>query len=174
MLQSDSNDDGLRHICDEVKRSRQEITDAVIHEWGGIQKAETWLQLPEDLDQDHLPDLISAIADTALCTLFGETERNALVWVAVEHGRQRRSHGYQDDLLYREYSLLRRALWHVIRHRFARTGLASEAVIRVDAAITLATGGSLRGYYQQTLEATGDWPAAVERLSAEFSFGMDD
>jgi hypothetical protein len=160
----------LGDVADDLTARSTEIAQHVVDDWYGIREREPWLGLPADLDQDHLPDLIEALANVALRTYFAVEWRAPLVWDAVKHGEDRRASGYEENLIYREYTQLRTVLWHEIRNRHAGSGKASAAVLRLDAAITLALGGSLRGFYRRTLEASGDWPAAVERLIEEFSF----
>ena len=170
MGSASNNVDDLGDVAAELDGRRQEIAKRVVDDWYGIRKREPWLGLPDNLDQDHLPDLITALTATALRTFFADDARSTLVWVAVEHGEQRRVSGYEENLIYREYTQLRSVLWSEIRSRHARAGTASAAVVRLDAAISLALGGSLRGFYRRTLETSSDWPAAVERLIDEFSF----
>jgi hypothetical protein len=170
MASANDNLDDLDEVAAELDARRHEIAKRVVDDWYGIRKREPWLGLPEDLDQDHLPDLIAALTATALRTFFAEHERSTLVWAAVEHGEQRRNSGYEENLIYREYTQLRSVLWSEIRRRHARAGKASAAVVRLDAAISLALGGSLRGFYRRTLETSEDWPAAIDRLIDEFSF----
>jgi hypothetical protein len=170
---STGSTEDLRDVADDLKARRDEIARRVIDDWYGIREREPWLGLPEDLDQDHLPDLITALADTALATFFAEDVRSNMVWTAVEHGEQRRESGYEENLIYREYTQLRSVVWSEIRDRYAGSGKASAAVVRLDAAISLALGGSLRGFYRTTLESSADWPAAVGRLIDEFAFRGD-
>ncbi len=72
------------------------------------------------------------------------------------------------DLLYREYHLLRTFLWEWIRARWGAMGDAHEAILLLDAAITLATSASLRGYHRATLEARNRWPEALDELTREY------
>jgi hypothetical protein len=170
MASASDNVNDLGAVAAELDERRNEIAKRVVDDWYGIREREPWLGLPEDLDQDHLPDLITALTATALRTFFDDDERTTLVWAAVEHGEQRRASGYEENLIYREYTQLRSVLWSEIRRRYARAGMASAAVVRLDAAISLALGGSLRGFYRRTLETSEDWPGAIERLIDEFSF----
>lgn len=170
---SGGNTGDLRTVADDLKARRDEIAKRVVDDWYGIREREPWLGLPEDLDQDHLPDLIAALVDTALASAFAHDARAKLVWTAAQHGEQRRDSGYEENLIYREYTQLRTVMWSEIRDRYAEAGSAAAAVVRLDAAISLALGGSLRGFYRTTLASSDDWPAAVERLIAEFEFRGD-
>lgn len=149
--------------------SAEPIAFEVMADWDRLGTSEPWHRLPPDLDHDHLPDVIRKLAATALLTFFDRAELASLAWVSVEHGQHRFETGVSEETVAREHELLRWALWRRLK-REAGIETASEAIIRLDSAISFAHGASLRGFHRRTIEATGDWPAAIERYIDEWTF----
>lgn len=145
------------------------IAKEIMADWDALGSREPWHRLPPSMDHDHLPDMIAKLAETALLTMFGDRERKALAWVAVQHGEHRFELGIAEETLHREYELLRWALWRRLKER-ADSTTASESIIRLDSAMSFSHGASLRGYHRLAIEASDDWPAAMERFITEWSF----
>ncbi len=148
------------HLHDETPRIVRWLLDC----WTSICTTEPWLVLPPDLDQDHLPQLVRDLADAALADGESDDARRRLVWTAVEHGAQRRRCGFAENLIYTEYHLLRRTLWRYLRERFPESPGTVEAILRIDAAITISSSGSLLGFHRDTLEQVGRWPQGVQKV----------
>ena len=145
------------------------VAKEIMADWNALGSREPWHRLPPSLDHDHLPDVIEKLAETALLTFFGEQERTSLAWIAVQHGEHRFELGITEETLHREYELLRWALWRRLKGQ-AESSVASQAIIRLDSALSFAHGASLRGYHRRSIEGSGDWPAALERYLAEWAF----
>jgi hypothetical protein len=152
-----------------LKDNAERIAADVIHDWGVLGKSEPWRRVPEGLGQDHLPDMIRGLADVALSSFFTEDRRREVVRVAAQHGEHRFQQGASEEILSREYELLRWSLWRRLKDRTTAHD-ASQAIIRLDSALTLAHGASLRGYHRGHIEGKGDWPQALERYLDEWSF----
>jgi hypothetical protein len=159
----------LEVIRKQIHEKNQTIVQWTLDGWIAIAEVEPWLSLPPNLDQNHLPQLLDNLSNAALRSEVGKKDRHALLWSAVEHGRQRRESGFGENLLYTEYHLLRRTLWSYLRDTFSQHDAAVEAILRIDAAITLACSGSLLGYHHKALEAAGTWPEGVEKILDEWS-----
>jgi hypothetical protein len=163
-------------MIDELGRHLHEnaepIAKQLMADWDDLGQREPWHRLPVSMDHDHLPDMIAKLADTALLTFFGERERHALAWVSVQHGWHRFEFGISEESLHREYQLLRWALWRHLKANGDSTA-ASESIIRLDSALSFAHGASLRGYHRRAIEASDDWPGAVDRFIEEWVFPAD-
>jgi hypothetical protein len=86
-----------------------------------------------------------------------------MLHVAARHGETRLKQGFTEAILFEELYLLRQAIWRYIRDRQDRpASLASEAIIRIDAILSLAGKASLRGFHQPTYVKRGEWPKAVD------------
>ena len=145
------------------------LAKQIMADWNRVGQAEPWHRLPQSMDHDHLPDLIEKLSEASLLTFFGEKERTALCWIAVQHGQHRFETGAAEETIGREYELLRWALWaHLKEH--GDYGSASEAIVRLDSSISFAHGASLRGYHRRAIEGSDDWPAAVERYMEAWAF----
>lgn len=155
-----------RHIHDEVDR----IVRWTLDSWVSMSATEPWLKLPADLDQDHLPVLLRHLANAALQEDAGLEEARQLVWTAAKHGQDRREDGFDESLLHTEYLLLRRTLWSYLKGEFRAEPTALDSILRIDAAITLASSGSLLGYHRGTLEKAGRWPDGIETVVRDWSF----
>jgi hypothetical protein len=149
-----------KHLHDETPRIVRWLLDC----WTSICTTEPWLVLPPDLDQDHLPQVVRDLADAALADGDSDDARRRLAWAAVEHGGQRRRCGFAENLIHTEYYLLRRTLWTYLREQFPATPGTVEAILRIDAAITLASSASLLGYHRDALERAGRWPDGVQKV----------
>lgn len=157
----------LPELCAAIRENRHAVAREVVDAWDRIGVEEPWLRLPDDLDHDHLPDLIDALAEVALCTFFHPGAFERKLGLAIRHGEDRRSDGFDEPLLFREYHLLRRGLWRHIRRNCDDASRGAEAILRIDAVITHATAASLRGFHRNELEAMGTWDDVIERLKGE-------
>lgn len=152
-------------------RSFPEITDSitgnladVLEEWGAAKHDEPWVTLPERPSLNNLPELVRFVAQVALVRPFNAEMRRNKVLAAASHGEHRRSEGWQEAQLFQEYTLLRRAIWRFIQQRHGSDDQSFQAIGQIDAALTLATVASLRGFHRDMFEQRGDWPQSLERL----------
>ena len=160
----------MRLPCDEVKANLPEI----LVEWHAITCENPWLSMPADARIDHLPDLIHALNDAALCLPNDSTARLRLFTAAATHGKDRRIHGFPDKLLLTEHYLLREAMWRYLR-QIALPDEAGFAIMLIDSAITLASRASLYGYHESELEALGhSMPELIAELIQQWPTGRGD
>ncbi|HEX2166374.1 MAG TPA: hypothetical protein VHG09_03955 [Longimicrobiales bacterium] len=145
------------------------LAKQIMADWDALGPREPWHRLPPSMDHDHLPDMIAKLAATALITYFGEKERKALAWVAVQHGEHRFELGIAEETVHREYELLRWALWRRLKEK-ADSTIASQGIIRLDSALSFSHAASLRGYHRRAIEASDDWAAMMDRFITEWSF----
>ena len=158
----------LKRLCEKIGREAADITDQILHRWTEISANEPWLALPEDLDFDHLPELIQRMAGAALCTDFEREPCRALLATAATHGEHRARQGFEETLIYREYHLLRRALWTRMTEEGGEHADAYYASMRMDTISTLATAGAIHGMHREELEAQGRWPDILEEIMTEW------
>lgn len=158
----------LLALCETMKANAGDVSAAIIRRWHAIGRSEPWHSLPEDLDFDHLPDLIRALAAAALCTDFDRSLCREAMRVSAEHGHHRASEGLDEALIYREYHLLRRALWRELKEEHGETSAVYYATMRVDALISLANAAALHGLNRERLEEEGRWPQALDELLADW------
>lgn len=149
-------------LCEHLHEHIPEI----LVEWQSATAEEPWLSLPRADRVDYLPPVIRSLVDVALCGRSSLAVIRAHLYAAAAHGHDRREQGFAHDLLFSEYYLLRQAMWYYVR-RLAPPLRASDAIMRIDEAITLSTRASLCGYYQPELERAGRWPAVMEELAAD-------
>lgn len=152
-----------------LRQNSDPLAKEMMADWDAVGSREPWHRVPPSMDHDHLPEMIQALAETALTTFFGDKERKTLAWIAVQHGEHRFELGIAEETLHREYELLRWALWRRLKEQ-AEATIASEAIIRLDSALSFSHGASLRGYHRGAIEASDDWPAALERYLADWTF----
>ena len=132
--------------------------------------AETWQErsvevlgapLPKELDLDSLPELIRTLARAAYAGP-DEPAPEELVRVAFKHGVHRRSSGYADNVVFREYHLLRSYLWDELKKSDHPQDAIVGAILRIDAAMTAATAASAHGFHLEDKEI--DQEKLVKRL----------
>jgi len=162
----------VEKLAEYLAGSADEIADEVVGTWQQVGEREPWHRVPENLDQDHLPEMIRALARTALADFFAPDARRELVRVGAIHGQHRFLQGVAEEILGREYEMLRFSL----RSRLSNetdSQRASEALIRLDSAMTLAHGASLRGFHRDQIETEpGRYDAELERYASEWVFGL--
>ena len=158
----------LKQLCDRIVREAHDIADQIINRWTEIARSEPWLALPDDLDFDHLPELIQNMARAALCTDFDHGHCRALLMTAATHGDHRAREGFEEELIYREYHLLRRALWTRMKQQHGETADVYYASMRLDTISTLAATGALHGMHQREFKEQGRWPDVLEDVMADW------
>lgn len=158
----------LHTLCHRIVEESERIAEQVVHRWGEITASEPWLSLPDDLDFDHMPDLIRRMALASLCTEFQRDRCRDLIASAAVHGEHRARQGFEETLIYREYHLLRRALWSRMKQEEGENARIYIASMRMDTISTLATAGALHGMHRQELEAQGRWPDILEEIMTEW------
>lgn len=154
----------LLTICETMKGNAEDVAGAIVDRWRTIGASEPWHALPEDLDFDHLPTLIRDLAGAALCTEFDRALCRQVVETSSAHGTHRGEEGFGEALLYREYHLLRRALWEQMSAVHGQTATVHYATMRLDALISLANAASLHGLNRDDLQKQGRWPDVLDRL----------
>jgi hypothetical protein len=102
----------------------------------------------------ELDVLCSAVLDLAGAAddAVAEAER-ACERAALEHGRGLRAVSLDEQSIFEECDLIRRAVWHYVQRQVPNGDRAAEAIAHVDAAITLATVAALRGYHVAEAQA---------------------
>ena len=153
----------MKEICESVRGHVPEI----VREWEQLVWDSPWMGLPRAHRINGLPDLIVGLVEASLGDPEDLERHRQKVAAAVEHGVQRRAQGVDEHLVLTEYHLLREAMWRYLRRRYGPSDAATEAIMRIDTAITLATRASLQGYYRDELEAAGRWEGIVDRLAVE-------
>jgi hypothetical protein len=122
---------------------------------------------------DHLPELVQALADAALTEPSTSACVHAMIETALEHGGTRRREGGDTEDVFDDYYRLRTAIWDHLRASPLPIADAERAVLRLDMAITTATGASLIGFHQVEVERTADnVRAAIARLERDFVLSM--
>lgn len=154
----------LRTLCESMKSSAEEITRRILERWEVIAKGESWQALPPGLDHDHLPNLVRSLASAGLCTDYDSELCDRMVRDSAEHGKYRAEQGFSDSLLYREYHLLRRALWQQLTEDHGESATVYYATMRVDALISLANSAALYGLNWRSLEEEGRWPDVLDEI----------
>lgn len=149
------------------------LAKRIVDEWREIGANEVWHGLPPNMEFDHLPEVIAALANTALAGNFERTAVEQSLRLSAVHGEHRQTEGFPEQFVYTEYHLLRRSMWHFLGETVAPDD-AARSVSRIDVGITLATMAALRGYHRSTFEKRGDWPAALYRVLEEMPIRLED
>ena len=156
----------MREICQDIKSHVSEV----MVEWEQLVREQPWFSLPAEHRIDSLPDVIVGLVETSLCNPADEQSHRQKIEAAAEHGVHRREQGIPEHLILTEYHLLRQAIWHYILRKFGSSDGATDAILRIDTAITLATNASMWGYHREEIEAMGKWEEGIERITAKSPF----
>ena len=145
----------------EVLDAAPELAAGIVRDWSALASTFGWSESKGRIDQDHLVDLIGQLAEAALHRdVTGGDASVGLLRTALEHGRDRRADGFSEEMLLREYHLLRRGLWENLKRISPES--ATETILRIDGEITMATAASLRGFHQ---EEGADEDALIEQIA---------
>lgn len=135
-------------------------TDDVMRRWEARADAIPWINLPDAARRDALPRVIRGLADAALTQPPERELVREAVRCAVDHGRDRRRQGLAVEDILTEYYALRTAIWSHLREQPFHIGEVADAMLRIDAAITTATGASLVGYHDTRCRAARSLPTS--------------
>lgn len=163
-MESNSGTTDLLRLCESLQANAEALSGMVIERWAVIAEGEPWQALPPGLDHNHLPGLIESLAGAALCTEFDRDLCRKMVHDSAEHGKHRAREGLDDGLLYREYHLLRRALWQQMKEDHGDNATVYYATMRLDALISLANSAALHGLNWNQLDEEGRWPHVLDEL----------
>lgn len=150
----------MRVICEHIKSHVSEVLVG----WERLVREEPWYSLPADHRIDSPPDVIVGLVEASLCNPQDEAAHRQEINAAATHGSHRREQGIPEHMILTEYHLLRQALWRYLTWTFGPSDRTVEAITQIDTAITLASNGSMWGYYRQEVEAIGKWEEAIERI----------
>jgi len=153
-------------LCDALEDNIAEI----VGEWKRLTTKPPWATLTTSQWANHLPPLLHAMIDGVVCGTGSHDARRRVVEWAIRHGSSRRTLGLPLETIFEEYYQLRTATWHLLTTR-AGAKLASGVVgeiLRLDAAIGVATLASLRGYHRLEVEKTREWDQVIDDLVREW------
>ena len=152
----------MQDICDDLLAHRAEV----VRIFDELASKRPWVALPQENKIDDLPELIVGLVEASLCNPFEVESHRLKIKAAIKHGRSRFEDGFPENLILEEYDLLHAAIWRYVREKFNDSERATDAMLRIDAAITLATQGSLYGYHTARSEARDgvSEPEAVDNL----------
>jgi hypothetical protein len=160
VLSADTDPDEARGVLrDDIKAHVGEI----LKTWTEITATEPWMALPVTHRLDALPIVTAALVDAALTPGRGRVDRyRRFVYAAAEHGETRRKQGFDRELLFTEHYLLREAIWQFLTR--THPDHATDAVLHLDAAVTVGTRASLVGFHREEFTEKGRWPAILEEV----------
>ena len=153
-------------LCDALEDNIAEI----VGEWKRLTRKPPWSSLTTSQWVDHLPPLLHAMIDGVVCGTGSHDARRKVVASAIRHGSHRRALGVPLDTIFEEYYQLRTATWHLLTTRAGAelaSGIVAE-ILRLDAAIGVATLASLSGYHRLEVEKTREWDQVIDDLVKEW------
>jgi hypothetical protein len=71
-----------------------------------------------------------------------------------------------EHLIFIEYHLLRQAIWRFLTTQLRPSDRITQAMLRIDSALTLATNASMWGYCREEIQALGKWEEGIARIAA--------
>jgi hypothetical protein len=150
----------MQRICEDLKLNVAEV----IAEWERLVREHPWYTLPSEHRVDDLPDVVLGLVEASICRPVGLDAPRAKVDAAARHGEHRRQQGIPEQSIFTEYHLLRQAIWYYLVRRFGHADSVTDAIMRIDTAITVATNASLWGYHREEIESLGKWDEGMRRL----------
>ena len=139
----------------------------IVDEYQRLTDVPPWNQLCEKDWRDHLPPLLHALLTASLIDERDHPSKEATVELAAIHGATRRKQGFTPDLVLQEYYLMRNATWKFI-NTDATHHDAVASIIRLDAAISIATLACLAGFHRDSYEKAGKWPAVLKKMVTDW------
>ena len=153
---------GIDELCEGLRCRLPQI----LADWEAIVDEEAGQALPGRHRLSELGDVVLRLAHQAAHESADRESRSGALATAADHGSALRAHGMPDDIMFTEFTLLRRAIWYHLQGAGAGETRATEAIARIDEAITLTTMAALHGYHRRELESLGRWPAAIHDLAS--------
>jgi len=150
----------MKQICQNIK---SHVSDVLVR-WERLVREQPWYSLPADHRIDGLPEVIVGLVEASLCNPVDRESHRQEVEAALTHGENRRKQGIPEHLIFTEYHLLRQALWYYLVDTYGSSDRVTEAIMRLDGAISLATNASMWGYHRPEIEALGKWDEGLERI----------
>ena len=139
------------------------VSQKVVASWVALSDRPPWDRLTTADRIDHLAPLLESLFRAVFEETPERTHRAEMIRDAATHGEERRAQGYDEEIILEEYYLLRDLLWTELRARLPAAE-AAPIIVRVDAALSLASAACLRGMHREALEASGQWPIALDAL----------
>jgi hypothetical protein len=139
---------------------------AIVDEWKRLTDRPPWNTLPESEWVNHLPPLLRAMIAGVICNHGSHEARRNVIEKALVHGAHRRAHGLTVEIILEEQAELRTATWHFLTGKVdsvATSGILGE-ILRLDAAVSVATLASITGFHRAEVERTGEWNDTVAKL----------
>ena len=133
----------MLQLCETLKGD----SETVIERWTHLTHGAPWSELSTEQLIDHLPALLYAIIDAALCD-ENEPARRRVISEAYRHGVHRRQNAFDGESMLKEYRLLRAAIWERTQARADHTR-ATKGILRIDRAISAATVAGMIGFHCQ-------------------------
>lgn len=123
------------------------------------------IDVPTDRHLAALPEVVVGMVEASVSDPQDVALHRACIEVAANHGEWRRRQNCPEDVLHREYAVVRETLnRHVARQELPQKRI-TEALIRIDMAATVATLASIRGFHRLELEQTGRWEGSLDRIA---------
>ena len=156
----------MKDICQDIKSN----VPKVVEEWETLVREQPWYSLPTEHRINNLPEVIVGLVEASLCNPVDEGAHRQAVDAAVVHGQHRHKEGIPEHMILTEYHLLRQAIWYYVERKFGASDETTNAIMRLDQAISLATNASMWGYHREQIEALGKWDEGIERIIASSPF----
>lgn len=115
-------------------------------EWERRVREQPWYSLPADHRIDSLPEVVVGLVEASLCSPQDADAHHHNVLAAAAHGTHRREQGVPEPMILTEYHLLRTAPWPYLSRTLGAWDRVTEAIVRIAAAISLATNASMRDH----------------------------
>ena len=146
-----------------------EVLPEILHHWQTLAIREPWRRLPSGDHLHQLGELLRPLLHATGGAAGGEDSDDgigAAHWhlaytrCAAEIGRRRRDDGVPREALFGDFHLLRQAAWETLRDRLPGP-TATDAILRIDVAISVCTRAALLGYHQRELGPLERWEGLV-------------
>lgn len=130
---------------------------------------EPWVRLRVEDRTNALPHVVDLACALAFSRARQKSLCRAVVEAAAHHGTLRREQGVPESTLFEELALVRNALWADLQARYGRDcDAVTEAILKVDTALSLASQASLRGFFRLEFEQRGTWEEALLELETDW------
>ena len=148
---------------DEVSASIKAHIPEILQDLQASCEREPWIDLPAEDRLNNLAKVTSSLVDAAFGSGADRRLRLEEAYASAEHGEHRLQMGFEEELLFTEFTLLKQALSRFLKAN-APFPLAQQVSVRLDSASSLATIASIRGYHRPQIQARGEWPQTLDHL----------
>ena len=137
--------------------------DEIMADWDRQTDALPWSSLEAHDRQNDLAGVVTRVIDCAMSGAPREERVDAMIGAACRHGAYRRKQGVDVHSIFREYDVIRTATWRQLK-TLVEAPTSFDAIFVIDGLLSVASRGTVLGYHQKEMQASGLYDKQMAEL----------